>query len=321
MVLAELAAVNCREVRVWMRDEAQVRAIHSTRISPKYLQGLEISSKIRPMIEPERAMAIGEGGARLVIWALPSSLARVQAKLFAPYFTGSEILIHSTKGIEAGTLKRVSEVLAEELPCPRIGVLSGPNLAAEIARGEPAASVIASNFDEVIEAGQEVLGGSKFRVYSSRDMIGVEWAGTLKNILAIGSGALDALGMGWNARAMLITRGLAEMVRFGVAMGADTHTFLGLAGIGDLMASCGSSLSRNYRVGAALAQGEPLDKVLAELGATAEGVNTAKIVRDFAVERRISMPICEGVYGLVTGKLKVAEAVESLMARPLVSEF
>ena len=321
IVLAELAARNCQQVRLWMRDEAQARVLNSTRISPKYLPGTSISPNVRAVVEPERAMALGEGGVSTVIWALPASVARDQARVFAPFFSGSEIVIHATKGVEAVSLKRISEVLAEELPVARIGVLSGPNLAAEVARGEPAATVIASCFEEVIEAGQQVLCNPKFRVYSASDVVGVEWAGTLKNILAIAAGALDALGMGWNARAMLITRGLAEMVRFGVAMGAETQTFLGLAGMGDLMATCGSSLSRNYRVGAALAQGQPIEKILAELGATAEGVRTAQIVREFAVARGISMPICEGVFELVAGRATVQQALESLMSRPQIPEF
>ncbi len=320
-VLAQLAASNCNEVRLWLRDEAQARAINSTRSSPRYAEGLTLSPRIRAVTEPARALATGEGGVSVVVWALPSSAAREQARVFAPFFSGRELVIHSTKGIEAGSLKRISEVLSEELPCARIGVISGPNLATEIARGEPAAAVIASNFDEVIEAGQEVLSTANFRVYSSKDMIGVEWAGTLKNILAIAAGALDALGMGWNARAMLITRGLAEMVRFGVAMGAETQTFLGLAGMGDLMATCGSPLSRNYRVGAGLARGEPLEKVLGELGATAEGVRTAQTVHEFASVRGLSMPISEGVFQLISGKSTVQQALQALMARPQVPEF
>jgi glycerol-3-phosphate dehydrogenase (NAD(P)+) len=320
-VLAQLAAQNVREVRMWVRDEAQARAINSTRVSQKYVPGMQISSKILAVVEPERAMAVGEGGVAMVIWALPSSVAREQAKRFAPLFTGSEYVIHATKGIEPGSLKRISEVLSEELPTARIGVISGPNLAQEVAQGEPAATVVASNYGEVIEAGQEVLSNPKFRVYSSTDMVGVEWAGTLKNILAIAAGALDALGMGWNARSMLITRGLAEMVRFGVAMGAETQTFLGLAGMGDLMATCGSPLSRNYRVGAGLARGESLDQILSTLGATAEGVRTARTVHEFSRERGISMPICEGVYELISGKATVKQALEALMARPQIAEF
>ena len=320
-VLAQLAAQNCREVRLWTRDEAQARQINSTRSNAKYLEGVTLSSKILAVSEPERAMGFGEGGVSTVIWALPSAVAREQAKRFAPLFSGSEVVIHATKGIEPVTLKRMTEVLAEELPVPRIGVLSGPNLALEVARGEPAATVVASAFDEVIEAGQKVLSTPKFRVYSSHDVVGVEWAGTLKNILAIAAGALDALGMGWNARAMLITRGLAEIVRFGSAMGGDVQTFIGLAGMGDLMATCGSPLSRNYRVGARLAKGEPLNQIMETLGATAEGVRTTRTVNEFAKERGISMPIAEGVGELLSGRATVQQALEALMKRPQIAEF
>lgn len=320
-VLAQVASQNCREVRLWARDEAQARQINATRSNDRYLKGISLSPKVLAVHEIERAMASNEGGVELVIWALPSSVARDQARAFAPFFTGSEVVIHATKGIEPVSLKRVSEILAEELPVPRIGVISGPNLALEVAKGEPAASVVASEFDDVIEAGQEILSTPKFRVYSSHDVIGVEWAGTLKNILAIGAGALDALGMGWNARAMLITRGLAEMVRFGTALGAETQTFLGLAGMGDLMATCGSPLSRNYRVGARLARGEALSTILDTLGATAEGVATTRTVSQFARERGILMPISEGVNSLLSGGANVHEAMEALMKRPQISEF
>jgi glycerol-3-phosphate dehydrogenase (NAD(P)+) len=181
--------------------------------------------------------------------------------------------------------------------------------------------VVASRFDEVIEAGQRLLASRQFRVYSSRDVIGVEWAGTLKYVLAIAAGALDALGLGWNARSMLITRGLAEMVRFGTALGGEAQTFLGLAGMGDLMATCGSPLSRNYRVGARLAKGEELSTILETLGTTAEGVSTTRTISRFARERGISMPISEGVNALLSGGASVQQAIEALMNRPQVSEF
>lgn len=320
-VLAQLASGNCREVRLWVRDEAQAREINSTRANPRYLQGIPLSPKVLAVSDPARAMGVDEGGVELVIWALPSSVTREKARDLAPFFSGRELVIHATKGIEPVTLKRITEVLAEELPVTRLGVISGPNLAAEVAKGEPAGTVVASQFEEVIQAGQLVLATPKFRVYSSSDVIGVEWAGTLKNILAIAAGALDALGLGWNARSMLITRGLAEMVRFGTAMGGEVQTFLGLAGMGDLMATCGSPLSRNYRVGSRLARGESLPEVLKSLGSTAEGVFTTRTVTEFSKERGISMPISEGVAGLLSGQASVDQAIEALMGRPSAAEF
>jgi glycerol-3-phosphate dehydrogenase (NAD(P)+) len=278
----------------------------------------------------DRVFGVGEaadtGGVSVVIWALPSSVCREQARRLAPFFRGDELVIHVTKGIiesEDGSLKRVSQILLEELPCPRVGVISGPNLAEEIARGEPAATVVASNFNEIITAGQALFASDTFRIYGAQDVIGVEWAGTLKNVLAIAAGALDAMKLGWNARAMMITRGLAEMVRFGIAMGAKESTFLGLAGIGDLLATCSSPLSRNYRVGQRLANGEKIADVLTSMGETAEGVRTTRAVWSFAQKHGISMPITEAVYTLVNPDGQgggVREMIKSLMARPQIEE-
>jgi glycerol-3-phosphate dehydrogenase (NAD(P)+) len=314
-VLANLAAKNCPDVRIWVRDEELARSMNATRMNPKYVPEMTLSERVHTYSAIERVF---ESEPHVIIWALPSSVCRASAKQFATYFKGDEILLHATKGIEEGTLKRISEILREELPCPRIGVISGPNLAREIGRKEPAATVVASVFDEVIQAGQSILTSEDFRVYPAKDVIGIEWAGTLKNILAIAAGALDALGLGWNARAMLITRGLAEMVRFGMAMGAQESTFLGLAGIGDLLATCSSPLSRNYRVGARLAKGETLSRILEDLGSTAEGVRTTQIVHEFASLRGIEMPITAGVYHVLHEGASVKDVLHLLMARPII---
>ncbi|MBI2711614.1 MAG: NAD(P)-dependent glycerol-3-phosphate dehydrogenase, partial [Bdellovibrio sp.] len=273
---------------------------------------MKLNEKIVAYSDMERVF---EGGLQGVIWALPSSVCRQQARIAAKYFKGDEIILHATKGIEPGSLKRISQVLTEEIPSRRIGVISGPNLAQEIARGEPAATVVASVFSEVCESGQVLLMSEKFRAYTATDVVGVEWAGALKNIFAIAAGAIDVLNLGWNSRAMLITRSLAEMARFGTAMGAKESTFLGLAGAGDLLATCSSSLSRNYRVGQRLAKGERLSAILLDLGSTAEGVATTKSIYEFALQRQISMPITEGVNQLLEGR-EVREVLSSLMRRP-----
>ncbi len=316
--LANLVAKNCRDVRLWVRYEEQSRAINGTRMNQHYLPDIQLAANIHAHHTLERVF---EGGVQAVIWVLPSNTCREIAKQVAPYLTGQEIVLHATKGIEQGTLKRISVILREELPCPRIGVISGPNLAHEVARGEPAATVVASVFDEVIEAGRALLTTDRFRIYSTKDVIGVEWAGTLKNILAIASGALDELKFGWNARAMLITRGLAEMVRFGQAFGASEITFLGLSGIGDLMATSSSPLSRNYRVGGRLARGDQLDLILKELGSTAEGVTTTRTVHKYASTHGIDMPITEGVDRLLDGTQSVHEVLASLMKRSPLPEM
>lgn len=315
-ILANLVARNCRELRLWTRYEEQAREINATRVNREYVPELDLSPNVTAYSEPERVF---EGGVQAVIWSLPSCAARERARVFAPFFGGNEILLHATKGVEEKSLRRISEVLREEIPCPRIGVLSGPNLAHELSRGEPAATVVASAFTEVQEAGQALLASERFRVYLDSDVVGVEWAGTLKNILAIASGALDAMKLGWNARALLITRGLAEMVRFGVAMGARESTFLTLAGVGDLLATCSSPLSRNYRVGMRLALGERLDEILADLGTTAEGVRTTYIVHQYARDHGIAMPITEAVYRLLYNQEPIQGIIHQLMTRPAVT--
>lgn len=311
-VLAHLLSGNCSEVRIWTRDDEDARAFNATRNNPRYAQGLHFGGNVRALSDPDRVF---EGGVQAVIWALPSKALRQSAREFSRHFQGDEMVIHATKGIEEGTLKRMTEVLREELPAPRIGVISGPNLADEVARGEPAATVVASAYLEVIEAGRTLLTTERFRVYGNTDVVGVEWAGVLKNVLAIAAGSLDALGLGANARSALISRGLAEMVRFSEYFGARQETFLGLAGVGDLLATCSSSLSRNYRVGQALASGKTLEQALDELGSTAEGVQTCMNVWKFAEKRGIYMPITEGVYRVIQGQCSAREALHQLMTR------
>ncbi len=317
-LLAEGVSKNVQSVRLWVSRAEQASQINSTRINQSYHPQLHLNSNIQAFHEKERIF--DRGGVQAVIWALPSSVCRPLAREMAPFFQGDEVLIHATKGIEEGSLKRISQILREEISCPRIGVLSGPNLANEVARGEPAATVVASRFDEVVEAGQILFSSEKMRVYGVKDIVGVEWAGTLKNILAIAAGALDALKLGWNTRAMMMTRGLAEMVRFGCKMGAENATFLGLAGIGDLLATSSSSLSRNYRVGFGMAQGKKLKDILAELGSVAEGVMTTKHIWKFAKAHEIYMPITQGVYQLLYEDRSVKEILIELMQRPSMKE-
>lgn len=317
-VLANLASSNVDDVRVWVREEEQARSFNATRSNASYLPEMRLSERVHAYSSLARVF---EGGVQAVVWALPSSVCREQAKVLSRFFRGDEVLLHATKGIEDGTLKRISVVLREEIPCPRVGVISGPNLADEIARGEPAATVVASAFDEVIAAGQALLSTDKFRVYGARDVVGVEWAGTLKNIFAIAAGTLDAMKLGWNARSMMMTRGLAEAARFGTAMGGQAQTFLGLAGVGDLLATCSSPLSRNYRVGMRLAQGEKLSEILEDLGSVAEGVRTARVVWEHAKSKGIDMPITESVYRLLNEGISVQETLRLLMVRPSGHEY
>jgi glycerol-3-phosphate dehydrogenase (NAD(P)+) len=316
-VLANLAAQNCAQVTMYVRAEDQARTMNATRMNPNYVKDLVLDSKIRAVSTFEKVF---EQDQDLIIFALPSHATRSQAKIIAPFLKGSEIILHATKGIEEQSLKRISQVLSEELPVLRIGAISGPNLAGEIAKNEPAATVVASPFDDVVQAGEQVLSTSRFRVYTTHDIVGVEWGGTLKNIFAIASGILESRGLGWNTKSLMLSRGLAEMVRFGAAMGADPETFLGLAGMGDLIATCSSSQSRNFRVGYHLAKGEKLEDVLRELGQVAEGVRTAKIVYEFSKNRGVDMPITETVYRIIQGEWSAEEGLKHLMTRPQVQD-
>jgi len=317
-VLTHQVSQNVSEVFLWVRSETRARNINSTRVNRDYFPELVLKENVKALSDIERVF---ENQVNLIVWALPSSVTRFMAKKMAPFLTGDEIVIHVSKGVEIESLKRVSQVLEEELPVKRIGVLSGPNLAKEMAQAEPAATVVASLFPEVVVAGQQVFTSDKFRVYPGTDIVGVEWAGALKNVLAIAAGCLDALGLGWNARSLLLSRGLVEMVRFGVEMGARQETFLGLAGMGDLLATCSSPLSRNFRVGKQLAEGKKIDDIIQELGSTAEGVRTTQIVHDFALRRNIEMPITTGVYELIRGKMNANEVLGSLMKSPLSTDL
>lgn len=328
-VLAQMIAQNVAEVRLWVRDEETARAMSATRHNPQVVSDMKLHERVRAMSEVERVMDRGPDGMQgpaVVVWALPASVCRSVARELAPLFTGSEILLHATKGLEAGSLKRISQILLEELPLRRVGVISGPNLAAEIARGEPAATVVASAFSEVCEAGRALLQSNKMTVVTSQDVVGVEWAGALKNVLAIAAGALDAAGLGANSRAWLLTRGLREVFDFAQALRVakrlqnskktetQMETILGPAGMGDLLATCSSPLSRNYQVGFQRGKGAALATILEQLGSTAEGVETASKVVAAAQEIGASVPVCEAVVEFLAGRKSLEAFIAAVFA-------
>jgi glycerol-3-phosphate dehydrogenase (NAD(P)+) len=313
-VLAHLASKQAAEIRILVRQEDQARSINSQRANPNYVPELQLNERVKAYPSLDRVF---EGKIHALIWALPSDVSRQEAKRMASMIRGDEYIFHATKGIEPDTNKRISQILREELPCARIGVISGPNLAAEIAKGEPASTVVASAFDDVIAAGQGLFHSDRFRVYGEHDMVGIEWAGAMKNIYAIAAGAVEAMGLGWNTKSMLFTLALREMVRFTLPLGAKESSLAGLAGMGDLIATCASPQSRNFRVGFRLANGEKLEQVLEEIGQTAEGVRTARTVVTYARSRKIEMPIAEGVHQLVTGQIQAPELIEAFLSRPV----
>ena len=245
----------------------------------------------------------------------------------APYLRPSHLLIHGTKGLNvrdptANPLTRdqvltMSEVIREETVVVRIGCLAGPNLARELGEQQPAATVVASHFDEVIDTGQRLLRCDRFQVYGNTDLIGIELCGVLKNIIAIASGALSGLGLGENARALLVSRGLAEMIYLGKALGGDSEAFMGLAGVGDLVATCFSQHSRNFTVGYRLAQGESLAAITADMEEVAEGVNTTRIMKQLADHYRVAAPITRMLYRMLFEGVTAEKALEKLMKMPL----
>ncbi|MGK7956509.1 MAG: NAD(P)H-dependent glycerol-3-phosphate dehydrogenase [Crocosphaera sp.] len=242
-------------------------------------------------------------------------------KLKALTIPEETIFITATKGLETKTTLTPSQIWQQSFPNHPVVVLSGPNLSKEIDKGLPAATVVAS--DDVVAAGkaQEIFSSDIFRVYSNNDPIGTELGGTLKNVMAIASGVCDGLQLGTNAKSALLTRALPEMIRIGTEIGASPETFFGLSGLGDLIATCDSPLSRNYRVGYGLSQGKSLEQILEELQSTAEGVNTANVLVELARKYRIAIPISRQVYRLINGKTTPQEAVKELMARDLKAEF
>ena len=264
---------------------------------------------------------------------VPSAHFREMMRQLSPHLHPYHILIHGTKGFDItlpkgqsiedtptlsrGQVKTISEVIMEESVVVRVGCLAGPNLAKELASGQPAATVIASHFNEVINLGKRLLRNDRFQVYGNNDLVGVELAGVLKNVIAIAAGALSGMGYGENAKGLLISRGMVEMVYLGRALGGNTKAFLGIAGVGDLVTTCNSSLSRNFNVGFRLAQGETLAEILASTDEVAEGINTVQIAKKCADYYKVRAPITGALYQVLFEDLTVKQALQYLMRYPL----
>ncbi|MFP8965417.1 NAD(P)H-dependent glycerol-3-phosphate dehydrogenase [Pokkaliibacter sp. CJK22405] len=308
-VVANIIAENGYEVSLWLRSEAQAQDILSTRINHRYMPDYPLLPEVMPTNDLEKAVS----GAKVIIMAVPSKAFRQVLKQVKAYLADDAMVVSTTKGIEATSNSLMSQVMRQELPTQAIGVLSGPNLAKEIAKRQLAATVIASDDAEVRSIIQAILRRSYFRVYANNDMYGVELGGALKNIYAIATGMAAALGMGENTKSMLVTRSLAEMSRFAVRLGANPLTFIGLAGVGDLMVTCMSPLSRNYRVGFALGQGGSLEKIVEELGEVAEGVGTLECLHHWSKELDVYMPLVDGLYAVVFDGRSVEEVIKALM--------
>ncbi|MDP1929838.1 MAG: NAD(P)H-dependent glycerol-3-phosphate dehydrogenase [Gammaproteobacteria bacterium] len=308
-VIANIIAENGYLVNFWMRSEVLVEEVNQIHENPQYLPGYRLHENVVAYHDMQKAVA----NAEVIFVAVPSAYFRTVVKDMLQWSRPDAMLVSTTKGIEAGTFNMMSQVLHQEAPGARIGVLSGPNLAKEIAAKNLTGTVIASQHTSVREMVQKVLKSEYFRVYTNDDMFGVELGGALKNIYAIIAGLASAMGMGHNTNSMLVTRSLTEMARFGRRIGADPMTFLGLSGVGDLVVTCSSPLSRNFRIGLALGQGKNIEEAVAEVGQVAEGVNTLKQVKEKADELGVYMPLVNGLYQIVYNGSSVKQIVASLM--------
>jgi glycerol-3-phosphate dehydrogenase (NAD(P)+) len=308
------------DVVLWAREDEVVKAVNTRHENTVFLPGIDLPASLRATPSLEEAVRDRD----VVIMAAPAQHVRSVGSALVGLLPRAVPVISLTKGIEQHTLLRPTEILAQVLARqgqPAIGVLSGPNLAREIAGGEPSATVLAM-VDEVRAAEiQQLLTTERFRVYVSTDVVGCEIGGAVKNVIAIAAGMADGLGFGWNSRAALITRGLAELARLGVALGGDPLTFLGLAGTGDLVATCCSPMSRNRTVGVELGQGRSLEEVTADRQAVVEGVATAPGVLALAERVGVEMPISAEVVGVLRRERTPLEALAELMGRAPGSEL
>ncbi len=307
--IANIVADNGHDVCLWMRNAERVAEVNAQHTNSAYLP--EIS--LNPALGASSDLADTVKGCDVVFVAVPSKSCRDVARQLAPLLEPGAMIVSTTKGIEVDSNELMSEVLREELGDVSIGVMSGPNLAKELAAREITGTVIASEDARLTQCIQDLLQSSYFRVYAGSDIYGVELAGALKNVYAIVAGMAAALGVGHNTISMLITRSLAEMSRYAVHKGADPLTFLGLAGVGDLFVTCTSPLSRNYRVGYALGQGRDLNEVVAELGQVAEGVNTLKLLKQQSQQLDIYMPLVNGLYAIIYQGKTVSEVIGDMM--------
>jgi glycerol-3-phosphate dehydrogenase (NAD(P)+) len=308
---------NCPRVDLWARRDELCRVIRETRENPDYLPGVRIPDQVGVTSDLEEAVT----GKDALVLVVPSHTVRGMARQLAPYLKKGAIVVSCAKGLEEDTFQRMSEVLTQELPGCEVAVLSGPNHAEEVGRCIPSATVVSAQKRAVAEAAQDLFMTRYLRVYTNPDLAGVELGGALKNVIALGSGISDGLGFGDNTKAALMTRGLTEIARLGMKMGADPLTFAGLSGIGDLMVTCSSRHSRNRNLGVELGRGRKLDEILSGMRMVAEGVRTTRAACQMARRHQAELPITEQVYHvLFTGK-DPRQAVGELMQRGRTHEM
>ncbi|MBI5327680.1 MAG: NAD(P)H-dependent glycerol-3-phosphate dehydrogenase [Deltaproteobacteria bacterium] len=317
--LANILAEKGFDISLWIREEELYHIVLKTRENAFFLPGIKLAQNITPANSIEEAVK----GRAVVVCVVPSHGVRDVFQKAAVILPKDAIVVNASKGIEQETLLTVSQILKQTLPKAmhkNLSVLSGPTFAKEVSRKLPTAICVASNKKAAAEKVQKLFNTSSFRVYTNNDMLGVELGGALKNVIAISAGISDGLGLGMNARAALITRGLAEMSRLGISMGADAATFAGLSGLGDLVLTCTGELSRNRSVGILIGKGIKLPDILSEMKMVAEGVKTAEAAYALAKKHGVEMPITEQVYRVLYENKSPKHAVMDLMTRRLKEE-
>lgn len=314
--LAIALAPRFSRVKLWVHENDLAARIIATRINDTYLPGAAIPGNVDATSKLDCAL----DGAEIVLGVMPSHLARGMYERMRPLINDRMIFVSATKGLENHTLLRMSEIICQVLGTSAVGVISGPSFAREVARSEPTAIVTASTEPTIAGAVQKAFSGPTFRVYTSADPIGVEIGGSIKNVVAIGAGVLHGMGLGHNAMAALITRGLAEMTRLAVAMGGKPQTLAGLAGLGDLVLTCTGDLSRNRTLGVELAKGRKLDEIVSSMKMVAEGVKTTNAAVDLAKRFAVEMPIAEQMFQMLHFGSSPQEAIRRLMERSLKGE-
>lgn len=314
--VASMAAINTPTM-LWARNADTAATINSLHRNPAYLGERELPAELRASADLEEVVR----DADVVVMAVPSHGFREVVHAAAPMIRPWVPIVSLTKGLERTTGKRMTEVVADELSGHPAAVLTGPNLAKEIMDGQPAASVVAIDDDVIARELQRIFSNPRLLVYTNPDVVGCELGGVVKNVIAIAAGMAAGMGFGDNTRATIITRGLAEMARLGVALGGQPLTFAGLAGMGDLIATCSSQQSRNTQVGQALGRGEAIDDILAAMNMVAEGVKSANTVHELAVRHDVDMPICEQVALVCHNGVAASDALANLLARGGRSEL
>lgn len=311
-----LAANNAPTV-LWARSPELAEQMAATHVNRRYLPDYALHDRLAVTSSLAEAL----DGTDVVVMAVPSHGFRDVLKEAVPMVAPGTPVVSLSKGVEQGSLKRMTEVVADLLPGHPAGVLTGPNLAKEIMAGRPAASVVAMSDERVGEELQRVFNTPAFRVYTNPDVVGCEVAGALKNVMAIAAGLSDGMGLGDNSKAALMTRGLAELTRLGVALGGNPLTFIGLAGMGDLVATCMSKQSRNRFVGEQLGQGRAIDDIIADMNMVAEGVKTSRAVVALADRLGLELPIADQVAKMVNGEATAADVIPALMGRQMRAEL